>query len=738
MWKNYSADYIRNNPAAGGSIMAASFIAALFLSFLCSMFYNFWLDSIGGTKMEDGDWHARIISELGEEELGKIRSFDNVQNVVVNKGVLGEGQTTADIYFSNKRTIYRDMQNMIKVLGLPQESVDYNYQLLSLYFIRIPGDEMPRLLMPAYLAIIAAVCFSLILVIHNSFAVSMNNRIHQFGIFASIGATPRQIRICLMQEAFALSAGPILAGALFGILFSYGTVRIMVDFTADLAGGREMDFVLHPAILFLILFLSFFTVFVSARIPAGKLSRLTLLEAIRGTGELQPGKKKNSPILSTLFGMEGELAGASLRAQKKALRTTSISLMFAFLGFMLMQCFFTLSGISTRHTYFEAYQDAWDVMVTVKEGKIEDFGLTDEVRNVEGAESCVIYQKAEAVSLIPAETISRELLSAGGLEKLAGISLSAGENVYEVKTPLVILDDKSFEEYCGEVGAETGTEVEGAVVLNRIWDSGKSNFRYPEYIPYINEKTEKITLKSRNPVADGSVEIPVLACAEEGPVLREEYGKSDCPLVLFISLSCWEKIEGQIGEAEGAFFIRILSEDRNSLEMLNELESSVVQILDGDFEVESENRIQEKNDNDVMIRGYELILGGFCALLAVIGIAHVFSNTAGFLRQRKREFARYMSVGVTPGGIWKIFCIESVVVVGRPMLAAWVLTTGITACMIRLSYLDPMEFIREAPVLPILLFGLTVFGFVALAYWLGGRKIARICLAEALRDDTML
>lgn len=58
--------------------------------------------------------------------------------------------------------------------------------------------------------------------------------------------------------------------------------------------------------------------------------------------------------------------------------------------------------------------------------------------------------------------------------------------------------------------------------------------------------------------------------------------------------------------------------------------------------------------------------------------------------------------------------------------------------MIRASYLDPMEFIKVAPIAPILAFVSAVFAFVALAYYLGGKKILKVSLAEALRDDTMM
>ena len=42
-----------------------------------------------------------------------------------------------------------------------------------------------------------------------------------------------------------------------------------------------------------------------------------------------------------------------------------------------------------------------------------------------------------------------------------------------------------------------------------------------------------------------------------------------------------------------------------------------------------------------------------------------------------------------------------------------------------------------APIVPILLFIAALFGFVALAYYLGGKKILKCDLVEALRTDYM-
>lgn len=132
------------------------------------------------------------------------------------------------------------------------------------------------------------------------------------------------------------------------------------------------------------------------------------------------------------------------------------------------------------------------------------------------------------------------------------------------------------------------------------------------------------------------------------------------------------------------------------------------------------------------------VLGGFCILLALIGIGNVFSNTVGFVHQRKREFARYMSVGMTPKELRKMFCREALVIAGRPVLISLPLVMIAVAYMLKASYLEVEVFMAEAPWLPISLFMLAILGCVALAYYLAWRNVRKISLAEVLRDDTMM
>ena len=184
--------------------------------------------------------------------------------------------------------------------------------------------------------------------------------------------------------------------------------------------------------------------------------------------------------------------------------------------------------------------------------------------------------------------------------------------------------------------------------------------------------------------------------------------------------------------------IRILSEKDRSLEELNTIEAELTNILGREYVFEMENRVQERIDNDTMLNGYKVVIGAVCALLALIGIANVFSNTLGFIRQRKREFARYMSIGMTPEGMRKMFSIEALVIAGRPVLITLPLTLLLIWFMTSASYLNPMEFWAVAPIVPIIVFIVAIFGFVALAYYLGGRQILKCNLVEALQSDNMM
>lgn len=364
MWREYSSGYIRNNRSSGITVIAAAFLSALLLSLLCGVFYNLWKYEVERIEREEGSWQSRITGEFDPEEIRAVQSFAGVTNMEVREEESGE--TVLDLYFQNMSQVLEDTPKAARLAGASKEDVTYHHALLSMYLVRDPEDPAPRLVFPFFILVTLLASVSLIVIIHNAFAVSMNDRVYQLGILSSVGATPGQIRACLMQEAAVLCTLPVLAGSLLGIAGSAGVMEITNVIARNIPGRQPAVFGYHPLVFAVTVLVSAVTIWISAWIPARKLSRMTPMEALKHTGEVQLKRRKNSRILAAVFGMEGELAGNALKAQRRSLRTASLSLILSLLAFTLMQCFFTLSAISTRETYFEKYQDAWDIMVSVR------------------------------------------------------------------------------------------------------------------------------------------------------------------------------------------------------------------------------------------------------------------------------------------------------------------------------------------------------------------------------------
>ena len=174
MWKEYLSGHIKNNGSSSLAIRLSAFIAALFLSILCGLFYNAWKYEVERIEQEEGGWHSQIIGEFAVEDIEAVKNFANVKDAVVN-GKESEGtELVLDIYFDDMGSVFSDTPHIAKQMGVAPEKIVYHYELLAMYLIRDSSDPAPRLLFPLFILIVLLASFSLIVIIHHSFAVSMN------------------------------------------------------------------------------------------------------------------------------------------------------------------------------------------------------------------------------------------------------------------------------------------------------------------------------------------------------------------------------------------------------------------------------------------------------------------------------------------------------------------------------------------------------------------------------------
>lgn len=751
MWKVYSKSYIKNNRAASISIMTAVLISSLFISAICSIFYNMWTDNIDRTIAREGAWHGKIIGNVTSDERKAIENSPTVEKVNLNQGI--KGKAGLEIYLKDPRNVYQELPKLVKRAGMDErENVElqYNNMLLTQYYIYSPEEKKdPPLLLTFYIFVMIVTCFSLAMIIYNAFGITMKSRLHQLGILQSVGATPKQIRTALMQESFALSLLPILSGIAMGIGINYGFLKF-ANVIGDIANRVDSKFSYHPLVFLITFAVCVLTVYAASARAARKLSKVMPLEAICGGAEPPVKKMKKYRLLSAIFGIEGELARKSLYSRRKAFRTASISLTLSILMFSFFLNFMTLSDMSTRQSYFERYKDAWDLMVTLndtekginKQGTDEQNNLLiTEIRNIPGVIDCAVYQKAEAFTWIDKSMLSDELKAIGGIDALGDVGIQKDGERYRVPVPLVILDDKSFQLYCKEINIEDTQAMDSAsVTVNRIWDNIHSDFRNRKFLPFIkeadgqfmdllpDEEAAKVlnndAKKEKQPTS-----VKIGAYTDQVPNLREEYNYFS--LLQIMSEGYYQTFSNNMAENEQYF--RILAASDEEIEPVEEKIKAIMDQNDYDYTIE--NRKSEEAYNTMSRKGLNIIIGVLCGMLAFIGLANVFANTLGSIYQRKREFARYISIGLTPAGVKKILFMEALIISMKPLFICLPLNILFVIYSVYLKYGD---FLKIMPIMPLIVMIMFMIVTVGLAYYISGRKICRAEIVDSLKDETML
>lgn len=147
----------------------------------------------------------------------------------------------------------------------------------------------------------AVMIFSLVLMIfififfiRNIFWVWGLRKIKELSMYKSIGSTNLQIYKLLFKEASLISMMPIILGYLFGFGLIYG----IYDFSQKNLQISKFEYVrFSPLLTILILFVSFLVVSLSIIKPARKLSKINIIDGIRGNIDLSRSKKKKSDNL---------------------------------------------------------------------------------------------------------------------------------------------------------------------------------------------------------------------------------------------------------------------------------------------------------------------------------------------------------------------------------------------------------------------------------------------------------
>ncbi|MCL1918934.1 MAG: ABC transporter permease [Peptococcaceae bacterium] len=218
--------------------------------------------------------------------------------------------------------------------------------------------------------LIALIMAGSVLLIYNSFSLSVSERVRQFGILASVGATRKQLRHSVMLEGVGIG----IIGIPLGILAGAGGVAVLQHlwrFLAELLNWGDLLEVPALSVSAIAVtataLLGMATILISAYIPARKAAKLSAIDSIRQTKDIKAEAKaiKTSKLTERFFGWEGVLARKSFKRNKKRYRVTIISLFVSVVLFISVNAFGlylnpTPASPDSTEGYNIEVQDTWE------------------------------------------------------------------------------------------------------------------------------------------------------------------------------------------------------------------------------------------------------------------------------------------------------------------------------------------------------------------------------------------
>lgn len=345
-----------------------------------------------------------------------------------------------------------------------------------------------------------------IMLIYNVFALSYDERVKYLGMLSSVGATGRQKRSSVYYEAMVLLVPALPSGILLGLGLTKLASKVAAPiaqklFFFEMMGKLDIEPALKvsPAVIAAITVLSIATVFVSALIPAHKISKIGPVESIRGNKKSSKKHSRNSdPDKLIMKSSEGMLASRFLKNDKSKslgiIRAVTIFILVTTVVYFAASLLVQMVGykLDDSGVGFAYYNDRDYALVHIYDGpgRYDPSELIEKVKTMDGVKNYEVCKASNFIFSIPNEELSDEYHDA--FYKITSLYYPAGqysrekyeESISQCQWPyehirIFAFDNETFGKLAKELNAaDYGTADMPCILIN---DASISTDQYGIY-----------------------------------------------------------------------------------------------------------------------------------------------------------------------------------------------------------------------------------------------------------------
>ena len=559
--------------------------------------------------------------------------------------------------------------------------------------------------------VIGIIVFTSVFCIKNSFDISITEKIKQYGMLRSVGATKRQIKKNVFYEATILGLIGIPLGVLLGYLASYILIIISNYYLTDMIeAGFKLEFVFSMIAVLVAIVLGIVTIYFSAFRSAKRASKVSPIDSIRNSANIKinPKKIKSPKFIKKIFGMGGEIAFKNLKRNKKKYRTTVISIVVSVFVFIALSGFM---GLAFQQVDNELKVSDFNISLNAKISDKDDYNKFVETVKLDNIENYALLRYSE-MSFIGTH-YSKEYLDF--------LNIQQNEQDEEYITVYAI-GEQQYKKYIKSLGLNYDDIKDKAILLDKEYQvkADESNKTSKKYIRMFDFNVGDIidsTITSTNK----NVKIEVGYLTEIKPFGLKNMSSR------YIVVS--DEMFDNIAESKG---LDILYKSNNA----NKLQDDIDNYLKGE-DYYSINNIAEnvkKSNNVFTLIG--IFLYGFIIVISLIGITNIFNTITTNMELRKQEFAMLKSVGMTTKEFNRMIRLESLFMGVKSLFFG--IPIGIVLSYLIYHFLSEESGIPyKPPVVAIIISIVVVFILISLIMKYSMNKINKQNTIETIRNENI-
>ena len=572
---------------------------------------------------------------------------------------------------------------------------------------------------------------------------TITERLKQYGMLASIGATKKQIKKSVYFEGFTLGIIGIPLGIISGIIAIDILLKVVNYILRDYINNIKLSYSISIFAIILSIGISIITIWLSCRSSAKKASKVTPIEAIRNTEDikLKAQKVKSPKIITKVFKTGGEIAYKNLKRSKKKYRTTVISIIVSIVIFITISSFIQYAFKMAGNYYTER-----DYNISVVElSKENSSSKTENLKTV--------YERYLDISKLDGiedwtikRTISIYVDSENFLTDFAKMMSSkiyaVDENNEKMRDSLIItsLGKEEYNRFVNKIGGKYDDYKDGAILIDNCLSNDEKGKLIEDNL-YTWKKGDTITGTIEKVIEDKT---------------NKENGQNSKKIEKQESIKIVDKTNIRpmgMGEKYSNIGYLIVSDEYIEKLGYNNINSMDINAKDS-YKVEDEIKQYYKSKNidegdfilanidsyvkeqNAMALVISIFLYGFISVITLIGITNIFNTITTNMNLRKKEFAMLKSVGMTKKEFNRMIRLESAFYGFKSLIIGIPIGTLLSYFVYNMFKVD-LGVAFAIPVKPILISVVFVIVVVGVIMRYSMRKINKQNIIETIRNDNI-